>query len=170
MSNALEAYLNESKDGHMAEDKAKSIITALVNDQELIQEACSLFLSEKNTDTTCYAVGKLYDVRGESYACITMVSQDAYNIIGAEYMQDTQEQVNFWLLSSFLEFKKANAQGVWPPQEAWDSYVNYILKKNFPSLFENGIRATPVYNESVMRSELPVIVFCIYEKYSEVYG
>lgn len=170
MSNALEVYLKEAKDGHMAEDKAKDIITALVNDQDLIQEACALFLSEKNTDTTCYAVGKLYDVKGESYACITMISQDAYNIIGPEYLQDTQEQSNFWLLSSFLEFKKANKQEMWTTQEAWDSYINYVLQRHFPSLFQNGIRASLVYNESVERSELPVVVFGIYEKYSEVYG
>ena len=148
----LQAYINEAKDGHMTDEAARADITGLVNDPDTIKDVCALFREQKNADATCFAIGKVYDVQGESYGCVSLLSEDVAGIIG-EKLQEIHEGINYALISSYLEFRRlcggnADAIGV------WDRYLDLILARNFLPLYENGLRRLPA-----IRRPLRLIIY-----------
>ncbi len=82
MIHPFHAYLGRPRDGHVSDDLAREDITGLVNDRELVAEVCVLFHEKTNADATCYAMGKVYDVNGESFGCVSIISEDVAGIIG----------------------------------------------------------------------------------------
>jgi hypothetical protein len=127
MTHPLQSYFYESKDGHMPDEVAREDITGLVNDPDLVREVCAIFHESNNIDTTCYAIGKVYDVCGESYGCVSILSEDVANIIG-EPLPDLQEQINFTLISTFLEFRRV-CNGSAEIFDAWDGYLTRSWQK-----------------------------------------
>lgn len=164
----MEAYMGEAKDGHMADEIAKEDITGLVNDQDLLKDVCAIFHDRKNADATCYAIGKVYDVQGESYGCVSILSDDVINVIG-ESAQDTHEKLNYALISSFLEFRQL-CIGRLELFSAWDGYLDFVVSRHFMPLFENGVRAQLIHNGRIGQTRLPTVVFVIYQQYEAVYG
>jgi len=163
MTDPLRSYLDEIKDGHITDAAAREDIEGLVNDPGLVREACALFHGEMNEDATCYAVGKVYDVAGESYGCVTIVSEDVARMIG-ETLAEAQEHINHALISAFLEFRRMCA-GSAEVVGAWDGFLELVLARNFPPLYENGMRARLVHNGRVSAARLPTVVFAIYLQY-----
>jgi uncharacterized protein YozE (UPF0346 family) len=168
MSHPLEAYLIEHKDGCMSDDDAKSSITGLVNDQQLLVDVCAMFTQESNIDGKCYAVGKVYDVGDERYGCVTILSEDVANVIGQDFLQNTHEDINYALVSAYIEYSRFCTEAG-HMTEAWDDYLNFIVQKNFLPLYSNGVRARLIHTESVEKAPLPTVAFILYQKYDEVY-
>ncbi|HMK48270.1 MAG TPA: hypothetical protein VK436_16725 [Methanocella sp.] len=169
MTHPLEAYFYEAKDGHMADEKAREDITGLINDLDVIKEACAVFSDQKNNDTTCYTVGKVYDVKGESFGCVTILSDDAVNVIGQDQLQATHENLNFMLITTFLEFRRI-CKGNEDITDVWDGCLDMVLSRNFIPLYENGVRARLIHNGRIEQTALPTIVFVLYMAYDAVYG
>ncbi|WP_230742673.1 hypothetical protein [Methanooceanicella nereidis] len=170
MSHPLEAYFCETKNGNIPDEKAKDTLKSLVNDDRLIKDVCSIFNEYNNVDTVCYAVGKLYDVNGESYGCITILSEDVFALIGKEDLEQSQERFNHILIGSYLEYKKYGKDLGQEVFETWDEYVDIIMSKNFLSLYENGVRAKLIHNTSIANTSMPVVVFILYQNYDVIYG
>ena len=168
MSHPLESYLREHKDGSISDDDAKDSIASLVNDQQLLIDVCAMFTVENNIDARCYAVGKVYDVGEVRYGCVTIISEDVANVIGQEYLQNTHEEINYALVSAYIEYcrfcKEADHM-----EDSWDDYLNFVLSKNFLPLYNNGVRARLIYTEAVEKAPLPIVVFILYQKYDEIY-
>jgi hypothetical protein len=168
MTHPLQSYFYESKDGHMPDEVAKEDITGLVNDPDLVREVCALFHDRNNLDATCYAIGKVYDVGGESYGCVSILSEDVANIIGDRF-PDMQEQINFTLISTFLEFRRV-CNGSAEIFDAWDGYLDTIMSKSFLPLYENGMRARLIHNGRIHAAKLPTVVFVVYQQYDALYS
>ena len=168
MTHPLQSYLQESKDGHMTDDAAREDITGLVNDPELVKDVCAVFHKEMNSDSTCYAIGKVYDVQGESYGCVSMISEDVSNIIG-ENLQEIQENINYALISSYLEFRRMCA-GNPEMLNAWDSYLDLTMSRNFLPLYDNGMRARLIHNGRTGDIRLPIVVFVVFQQYDALCG
>ncbi len=163
MTLPLDAYLKEPRDGHVSDETAREDITRLVNDQDLIKEVCAFFHEKTNMDATCYAMGKVYDVIGESFGCVSIISEDVAGIIG-EPLQETQESINYALVSAYLDFRgmcDGNAEMI----GAWDGFLELILSRSFLPLFENGLRARLIHSSLVGNSRLPLVVFAVYQQY-----
>lgn len=163
MTHPLYAYLKESREGHVSDETARDDITGLVNDQELIKDVCALFHDKTNMDATCYAMGKVYEVNGESFGCVSIISEDVAGIIG-EPLQETQESINYALVSAYLEFRglsNGNADVV----EAWEGYLDLILSRNFLPLYENGMRARLIHSSRIAEVRLPMVIFAVYQQY-----
>jgi hypothetical protein len=168
VTHPLEAYFCESKNGHIADDAAEEDITGLVNDQELVRDVCTYFHEQNNVDTVCYAVGKVYDVQGESYGCVSLLSEDVSAIIG-ESLQETHEKINHILISTYMEFRKL-CRGQFEAYGAWDDYLDMVMSHTFLSLHENGVRARLIHNDRISQAKLPTVVFVIYQRYDALYG
>jgi hypothetical protein len=163
MLHPIHAYLDSPKDGHVSDELAREDITGLVNDQELVAEACALFHEKMNMDATCYSMGKVYDASGESFGCVSIISEDVAGIIG-ESLQDVQESINYALVSAYLGFRDmCRDQPV--SAEAWDEYLDLVLARNFPPFHKNGMRAVLVHNSRIAAARLPVVVFAVYQQY-----
>ncbi len=163
MTHPFHAYLDRPKDGHVSDDLAREEITGLVNDQELVAEVCTIFHGKMNLDATCYSMGKVYDISGESFGCVSIISEDVAGIIG-ESMQEVQESIKYALVSAYLEFRNL-CEGQSVSVEAWDEYLDLVLTRNFPPLYKNGMRALLVYNSRIADTRLPVVVFAVYQQY-----
>jgi hypothetical protein len=168
MSHPLESYLCEHKDGNISDDEAKDSISGLVNDRQLLIDVCAMFTVENNIDARCYAVGKVYDVGNERYGCVTIISEDVANVIGQDYLQNTHEEINYALVSAFIEYRRFCKEAD-HMEDAWDDYLNFVLSKNFLPLFNNGVRARLIHTESIENSPLPIVAFILFLKYDEVY-
>jgi hypothetical protein len=163
MTLPLYTYLKEPRDGHVSDETAREDITRLVNDQDLIKEVCAFFHEKTNMDSTCYAMGKVYDVQGESFGCVSIISEDVAGIIG-EPLQETQEGINYALVGAYLDFRgmcDGNAEMI----GAWDGFLELILSRSFLPLFENGLRARLIHSSLVGTSRLPLVVFTVYQQY-----
>lgn len=169
MTHPLESYFCETKDGHINDETARDDITSLINDLDLIKEACALFGTVKNNDTTCYTVGKVYDARGESYGCVTVLSDDVFHVIGPDEQQEIHEKLNFMLVTTYLEFRRL-CWGKEDMLEVWDSYLDMVMSRNFLPFYENGVRARLIHNERIEQTKLPTVVFVMYQCYEAVYG
>jgi hypothetical protein len=145
------------------DETAREEITGLVNDPELIKDVCALFHEKTNMDATCYAMGKVYDVSGESFGCVSIISEDVAGIIG-EPLQETQESINYALVSAYLEFRGL-CDGKPGMIDAWDSFLDLILSRNFLPLYENGMRSRLIHNSRVAASRLPLVVFAVYQQF-----
>ena len=167
LSHPLEAYFIDKKSGAVTDEQAKDSIAGLVNDAGLLQEACAIFTSEINGGDRCYAVGKVYDVEDERYGCVTILSEDVANVIGNDFLSKTHEEINYHLVCAYLEYRRF-CREVNAVYDAWDDYMDFIIQKNFVSLFKNGVRARLIHTDAVDRSTLPTIVFIVYQKYSEL--
>jgi hypothetical protein len=163
MTHPLQAYLRESRDGHVTDETAREDITNIVNDPELIKEVCALFHEKMNLDSTCFAMGKVYDVNGESFGCVSIISKDVAGIIG-EPLQEAQENINYVLFSAYIEFRGL-CQGKTEMLDAWDGYIDLVLSRNFLPLHENGMRARLIHSSRIADVRLPVVVFAIYQQY-----
>jgi hypothetical protein len=128
MIHPLYAYLREPRDGHVSDDTAPEDITGLVNDQDLVRDVCAIFHEKMNVDTTCYAMGKVYDINGESFGCVSIISEDVAGIIG-EPLQETQESINYALVSAYLEFRGL-CDGKAEAVDAWDGYLDLVLARS----------------------------------------
>lgn len=170
MSHPLEAYFYENKNGHIPDSQAKDNLNDLVNNVDLLKDVCTLFANEKNDDSTCYAVGKLYDVKGESYGCITMLSIDVVNVIGQEFLDDTQQKLNYLLIGTYIEYKRFCKGYSNEICNAWDDYLNIVLSRNFLPLYNNGVRVKLIHNKVLDKTTLPVLIFVVYQKYDALYG
>jgi hypothetical protein len=168
MTHPLQSYFYETKDGHISDEVAKEDITGLVNDPDLVREVCAFFHERNNIDTTCYAVGKVYDVCGESFGCVTILSEDVANMIG-EPLPDVQEKINYTLISTYLEFRRI-CNGSAEIFDAWDGYLDLIMSKSFLPLHENGMRAMLIHNGRIHESKLPTVVFVVYQQYDALYS
>jgi hypothetical protein len=164
----IEAYFVEARSRDTTDEVAKDDITGLVNDADLMKEACGVFHEHNNADATCYAIGKVYDAYGSSYGCVSILSEDVAHIIG-EAIQEEQEKINFVLISTFLDFMRL-CQGRPETYDAWDGYLDLVLARNFASLHENGMRALLLYNDRIIATRLPIVVFTVYQAYETVYG
>jgi hypothetical protein len=163
MTHPLYAYIKESRDGHVSDEIAREDITGLVNDQDLIKDVCALFHDKMNMDATCYAMGKVYEVNGESFGCVSIISEDVAGLIG-EPLQETQESINYALVSAYLEFRglsDGNSDAI----EAWEGYLDLILSRNFLPLHENGMRARLVHSSRIAEVRLPMVIFAVYQQY-----
>jgi len=140
LSHPLEAYFGENKSGAITDEQAKESIAGLVNDPALLQDVCAMFAGVINSADRCFAVGKVYDVEGEHYGCVTILSEDVVNVIGGEGLQETHEEINYTLLCAYLEFRRFYRE-VTHTFEAWDDYLEFIMQKSFVTLFKNGVRA-----------------------------
>ncbi|OPY26209.1 MAG: hypothetical protein A4E28_02667 [Methanocella sp. PtaU1.Bin125] len=167
MTHPLQSYFYDVKDGHIPDQVAKDDITGLVNDPDLVRDVCACFRDRNNLDATCYAIGKVYDVGGESYGCVSILSEDVTNIIG-EPLDDVQEQINFMLINTYLEFRRV-CNGSAEIFDAWDGYVDTVMSKSFLPLYENGIRARLIYNGRIHAARLPTVVFVVYQQYDALY-
>lgn len=167
MSHPLEAYLCEQKDGSISDEQAKDSISGLVNDQQMLIDICAMFTAESNIDSKCYAVGKVYDVGEERYGCFTALSEDVANVIGHDLLQKSHEYINYALVSAYLEYRRFCEETKMMP-EAWDDYLNFVMEKNFLSLFSNGVRARLIHTDSVEKASLPTVAFILYQKYDEL--
>jgi hypothetical protein len=170
LSHPLEAYFYENKPDKVPDEKAKEAIRFLVNDDDMVKEVCSIYSSHKNIDNTCYSVGKLYDVDGISYGCITILSEDVVYVIGKDYLEETQKKLNYLLISTYLEYKKCfDGKDINDEVCAvWDDYVDIIMSKNFLPLYQNGIRVKLIYNTTISKADLSVLVFIIYQDFDEI--
>ena len=163
MTHPLYAYLKESRDGHVTDETAREDITGLVNDPDLIKDVCALFHEKTNVDATCYAMGKVYDVNGESFGCVSIISEDVAGIIG-EPLQETQERINYALVSAYLEFRgmcDGNAEVL----EAWDGYLDLVLSRSFLPFYDNGMRARLIHSSRIAGVRLPMVIFAVYQQY-----
>jgi hypothetical protein len=167
MPHPLEAYLTENKNGAVTDEQAKDSISGLVNDPGMLQDICSMFTAELNSDARCFAVGKVYDVDEMRYGCIAILSEDVVNVIGKDFLQETHENINYVLLCAFLEYRRFCIDAG-SSVEAWDDYLNFTMQKSFPSLFNNGIRARLIHNGPISMATLPTVVFIVYQNYSEL--
>lgn len=163
MTHPLYAYLKESRDGHVSDETAREEITGLVNDPELVKEVCALFHEKMNMDATCYAMGKVYDVSDESFGCVSIISEDVAGIIG-EPLQETQESINYALVSAYLDFR-GMCEGNEEMIGAWEGFLELILSRNFLPLYENGLRALLIHNSLVGSIRLPLVIFAVYQQY-----
>jgi hypothetical protein len=163
MTHPFHAYLDKPRDGHVSDDLARDDITGLVNDQQLVTEVCALFHEKANIDATCYSIGKVYDVNGESFGCVSIISEDVAGIIG-DSLQETQESINYALVSAYLEFRGL-CEGKSLSVEAWDEYLDLVLARNFRPFHENGMRAMLVHNSRIAAVRLPMVVFAVYQQY-----
>lgn len=164
----IEAYSGDTREGHMSDEVAKEDITGLVNDMDLIKEACAIFHEHNNADATCYAVGKVYEANGESYGCVSIISDDVSHMMG-ETVQEAHENLNQVLIGTFLDFMRL-CQGRPETYDAWDGYLDLVLAKAFLSLHENGMRAKLMHNRRISLTRLPIVVFVVYQAYDAVYG
>ncbi len=121
---------------------------------------------ESNIDARCYAVGKVYDVGDERYGCVTIISEDVANVIGQDYLQNTHEELNYALVSAYIEYRRFCKEAD-HMEDAWDDYLNFVLSKNFLPLFSNGVRARLIHTEAVEKAPLPIVAFIMYQDYSE---
>ena len=153
----------------MTDDKAREDISGLINDLDIIKEACTAFNLEKNNDTACYTVGKVYDVKGECYGCVTILSDDVVRIVGQEELQATHEKINFLLITTYLEFRRLCKEND-EARDVWDGYLDMIMSRNFLPLYENGVRARLIHNGRIEQTTLPTIVYVLFESYEAVYG
>jgi hypothetical protein len=169
VSHPLEAYLAENKSSTVTDEQARDSIEGLVNDPELLQEVCSMFADEINVAERCFAVGKVYDVEEERYGCVTILSEDVAGVIGEDFLQKTHEEINYMLLCAYLEYRRF-CREVDAIYDAWDDYLHFIMEKNFPSLFNNGVRTRLIHTGSVEKAAMPTIAFILYQKYDELYG
>lgn len=169
VTHPLEAYFCEAKDGHIADEKAREDITGLINDLDLIKEACTVFGAQKNNDTACYTVGKVYDVHGECYGCVTVLSEDVTHVIGQDEQQELHEKLNFMLVTTFLEFRRL-CKGKEDVIDIWDGYLDLVMSRNFLPLYENGVRARLIHNGRIEQAKLPTVVYVLYQSYDAVYG
>jgi hypothetical protein len=163
MTHPLYAYLKEPRDGHVSDETAREDITGVVNDPELIKDVCALFHEKTNVDTTCFAMGKVYDVSGESFGCVSAISEDVAGIIG-EPLQEAQERINYALVSAYLEFRDL-CDSKAEITEAWDDYLDLMLARNFLPLHENGMRARLIHNSRVGELRLPLVIFAVYQQF-----
>ena len=169
MTHPLQEYFCETKDGHIGDENAREDITGLINNMDLIMDACAIFGGAKNNDTACYTVGKVYDVHGESYGCVTVLSDDVVHVIGPDEQQEIHEKLNFMLVTTFLEFRrlcKDQEEAV----DIWDGYLDLVMSRNFLPLYENGVRARLIHNGSIEQAKLPTVVYVLYQSYDAVYG
>jgi hypothetical protein len=164
MSHPLEAYLSDTRSGTITDEQARESISGLVNDPALMQEVCARFTIELNSDARCYAVGKVYDVDDSQFGCIAFLSEDVVNVIGSDFLPETHEKINYALLCAFLEYRRSclDAGSMF---EAWDDYLDYIMHKSFPSLYNNGIRARLIHTDSIGIAALPTVVFIVFQDY-----
>lgn len=169
MSHPLEAYLCENKGGALTDEQAKDSIAGLVNDSDLLRDVCAMFDGELNSDARCYAVGKVYDADIERYGCITILSEDAANVIDNDFLQKIHEDMNYILMCTYVEYRRF-CEEINANYDTWDDYLNFTMQKSFLSLFKNGVRARLIHTDSVGRSALPTLVFIVYLKYDEMYG
>jgi hypothetical protein len=163
MTHPLYAYLKESRDGHVSDETAREDITSFVNDPDLIKDVCALFHEKTNVDVTCYAMGKVYEVNGESFGCVSIISEDVAGIIG-EPLQETQESINYALVSAYLEFRglsDGNAEVL----QAWEGYLDLVLSHSFLPLHENGMRARLIHSSRLAEIRLPMVIFAVYQQY-----
>ena len=167
MSHPLDSYLSEQKGGSISDEAARNSITDLVNDRQLLVDVCAMFREENNIDARCYAVGKVYDVGDRRYGCITILSEDVANVIGQDYLQAKHEDINYALVTAYLEYCRF-CQDTGHPGEGWDDYLNFIVSKNFLPLFENGVRARLIHTESIEKARLPTVAFIVYQNYQEM--
>jgi hypothetical protein len=165
MSHPLEAYLSDDRNGIITDEEAKDSISGLVNDPALLQEVCARFTEDLNSDARCYAVGKVYDVEDRRYGCIAIMSEDVVNVIGHDTLEETHEKINYVLLCAFLEYKRFCADAG-SSFEAWDDYLDFSMQRNFPALFNNGIRARLMHTDSIRIATLPTVVFVVFQNYS----
>lgn len=166
MTHPLQSYYYETKDEHVPDEEAREYITGLVNDNDFIGGVCGLFHEENNADATCFAMGKVYDVNGQSRACVSIISQDVAGIIG-EPIQEVQENINLTLFSTYLEFRCV-CNGSSEIFDAWDGYLDLILSKTFLPFYENGMRARLIYNGRIGEIRMPTVVFIVYLQYSAI--
>ena len=124
-----------------------------MNDRQLLIDVCAMFTVENNIDARCYAVGKVYDVGDERYGCVTIISEDVANVIGQEYLQNTHEEINYALVSAYIEYRRFCKEAD-HMEDAWDDYLNFVLSKNFLPLFNNGVRARLIHTEAVEKAPL----------------
>ncbi|WP_148266467.1 hypothetical protein [Methanocella arvoryzae] len=169
MTHPLQEYFCEAKDGRIGDEKAREDITGLVNNMDLIKDACAIFGVEKNNDTACYTVGKVYDVHGESYGCVTVLSDDVVHVIGQDEQQEIHEKLNFMLVTTYLEFRRL-CKDKEDAIEIWDGYLDLVMSRNFLPLYENGVRARLIHNGSIEQAKLPTVVYVLYQSYDAVYG
>lgn len=164
MSHPLEAYISDTRAGPITDEQARDSISGLVNDPALMQEVCARFRGELNSDARCYAVGKVYDVDDRQMGCIAFLSDDVVSVIGTDFLPETHEKINYVLLCAFLEYRRSclDAGSMF---EAWDDYLDFIVQKSFPSLFNNGIRARLIHTDSVGTAALPTVVFIVFQDY-----
>lgn len=146
-------------------DRAKENLQTLVNNNDLMQECCRFFAEVSNIEP-CHAAGKLYDVKGDGYGCVTVISQDAVNIIQKEYLDDTQKKINYVLLSSFLEYRSFFKDMEAISYESWDEYLDLVMARHFLPLYKNGIKARLMPNPGLKDMVLPILVFLVYQDYS----
>jgi hypothetical protein len=168
MTHPLQSYFYESKDGHMTDEVAREDITGLVNDPDLVREVCAYFRERNNADTTCYAIGKVYDVNGESYGCVSILSEDVARIIG-EPLPEVQETINYTLISTYLDYRRI-CNGSPEIFDAWDGYLDLIMSKSFLPLYENGMRTRLFHNGRIHAAKLPTVVFVVYQQYDALYN
>jgi|AGTN01.3.fsa_nt_gi hypothetical protein len=163
MTHPLYDYLVESRDGHVPDDRAIDDITGLVNDPDLVREVCALFHEKANADHTCYAIGKVYDVDGESFGCVSIVSEDVVGIIG-EPIQEAHERINYALVRSYLEFRGL-CDGSADVHDVWEGYLDLVISKNFLPFHENGMRAMLIHSSRISDLRLPTVIFAVYQQY-----
>jgi hypothetical protein len=163
MTHPLYAYLRESRDGQVTDEIAREDITGLVNDPDLIKDVCALFREKMNVDATCYAMGKVYEVNGESFGCVSIISEDVAGIIG-EPLQETQESINYALVSAYLDFRGL-CEGNTEVLQAWDGYLDLVLSRSFMPLYENGMRAQLIHSSRIADVRLPMVIFGVYQQF-----
>ncbi|BAI61362.1 conserved hypothetical protein [Methanocella paludicola SANAE] len=167
MSHPLEAYFSENKSGAITDEQAKDSIAGLVNDPALLQDVCAMFAVEINSADRCFAVGEVYDVEDERYGCLTVLSEDVVNVIGAESLQETHEEINYTLLCAYLEYRRF-CQEVQKTYDAWDDYLEFVMQKSFVTLFKNGVRARLIHTDAIGKAAMPVVAFIVYQNYAEL--
>jgi hypothetical protein len=163
MAEVLDEYLMESKVDAVSDDQARADITGLINDAEMLVYVCSLYREVSNVDTTCYAVGKVYDIAGQRYGCVTMLSEDVVNIIGKDFLDDTQEKLNRTLITLYIE-NNASIKAE-KPTKPWDEKIEEILSGMFKPLYDNGVRVRLVYSPSISKLTMRTLVFIVYQRY-----
>jgi hypothetical protein len=161
----LEAYLYENKGGPLTDEQAKDSIAGLVNDPDLLRDVCALFSVELNGDSRCYAMGKVYDSDTRRFGCVTVLSEDVAGVVGNEFLQKAQEDMNYVLMCSYIEYSRF-CEEVSANYDTWDDYLDFTVQRGFPPLFKNGVRARLIRPGPAARSALPTLVFIIYLNYS----
>ena len=164
----LEAYLAEAKPLIQEEAVIREDIAGLVNDEEALRDACAEFRELKNADTSCHAMGKVYEAQGQSYGCVCIASEDVARLAG-EGFSGTLERINQALLSAFLDFTLF-CRGRPELYPSWDGYLEQTLGQGFPSLYANGMRARLLYNGRICAARLPMVLFILYQAYDAIYG
>lgn len=153
----------------LTDEQAKDSIAGLVNDPGLMRDVCAMFSRELNGDSRCYAVGKVYDSDMERFGCITILSEDVTGVIGNDFLQKANEDMNYILMCTYIEYRRFCEEAS-ADYDTWDDYLNFSMQKSFLSLFKNGVRARLIRPDAVERATLPTLVFIVYLKYDEIYG